>query len=391
MGMAASQARLLTLTSRMHDIEYKAQRIMNQKIALATQKDEVFAEYNAALDAKKIQIAFGEGTDRQYFDATFANMCGFNAERSKQYSLKDAMTGKVIVDADTYNNYEEFNSDKYAFAFAMLGMDGSFGWGDESRFNMGKEIGIGVAQDDYGDGMASNGAANLFMTDVERKVFENHKNDDKLKKPWDILQITCKSETATDADKREALKNFRNALYDNFASEIYKYMRLNKGDDTNTDPDAATAEFNLNVPETFPKEEFNYYVHLFEEICEAGGCQIVDPRYESGADGNEWLNNMVSSGRVIIEVYNKEKKQWSETNVATSTNANYIMEVSDDKDLKKAEIKYEHELGIINKKETKYDQDLKNLETERTAIKTELDSIKTVKNDNIERTFGIFS
>lgn len=38
MGMAASQARLLTLTSRLHDVEYKAQNIESQKIALATQK-----------------------------------------------------------------------------------------------------------------------------------------------------------------------------------------------------------------------------------------------------------------------------------------------------------------------------------------------------------------
>ena len=55
MGMAASQARLLSLTSRLHDIELKAQNIQSQKIALATQKDELYQDYCDALDATSIK------------------------------------------------------------------------------------------------------------------------------------------------------------------------------------------------------------------------------------------------------------------------------------------------------------------------------------------------
>ncbi len=396
MGMAASQATLLMITSRLHDVEFKAQSIENQKIALATQRDELYQDYCDALDAKKIQVAFnnGDGT-RNFIDATFSTMCAYNPDRFKQYSLKDAKTGKIIVDSDTFENYKDFNTDKYAFAYAMLGMDADFGWPTENnheRFTMGMEVGIGVAQEDYcGDGQAANGSYNLFMTDVERKVFENHKNDDKLKKPWDLLQEACNSDSTTDADKQDALDNFRNALYDNFGTEIYKYMRLNKNEVSNTDPDAANAVFNDMYPEEFPKGEFNYYVHLFEEIQAAGGCQEIDPQYASGSEGNEWLNNMVNSGRVLIDVYDENKKEWSETSVATSTNQNYLQEVQDEADLKKAEAKYEHELGIINQKDTKFDKDLSKLETERNAMKTQMDAIKTVRNDNIERTFGIFS
>ena len=66
------------------------------------------------------------------------------------------------------------------------------------------------------------------------------------------------------------------------------------------------------------------------------------------------------------------------------------MEVQDDTGLKAAEAKYEHELDIIDRKETKMDNELAKLETERKAITTELDSLKSVKDDNIDRTFGIF-
>ena len=68
-----------------------------------------------------------------------------------------------------------------------------------------------------------------------------------------------------------------------------------------------------------------------------------------------------------------------------------MQEVQDEADLKKAEATYEYELGVINQKDTKFDRDLSKLETERTSITTEMDSIKKVRDDNIQRTFGIFS
>ena len=80
-----------------------------------------------------------------------------------------------------------------------------------------------------------------------------------------------------------------------------------------------------------------------------------------------------------------------ETSVSTRTNENFLQEVNDETDLKKAEQEYEYELSKINTKDTNYDKDLSNLETERTSIKTEMESIQKVRDDNIERTFGIFS
>lgn len=399
MGMAASQATLLTITSRLHDVEYKAQNIENQKIALATQKDELYQAYCDALDAKKIQVAYnnGDGT-KSFIDASFSTLCHYSEDRFAQYSLRNSKTGKVIVDQETLDVWTDFNTDKYAFAYAMLGMDVNFGWDDTTkdegyRCNMGTDIGIGTAQADYGygDGKASNGYYNLFMTDVERKVFDKHSTDDRLKKAYDNLTETCNSDSATDADKREALNKFRDTLYNNFSNEIYDYMRLDK-QETKEDakPEDSNATFFNDCPEEYPKSEFEYYVHLFEEIQNAGGCELIDPEYESGEAGNDWLNNMVKSGRVLIDVYNPNKKEWTETSLATSTNANYLQEVQDEADLKKAEAEYEHELDIINRKDTKFDQDLSKLETERNALTTEYDSVKQIVKDNEDRTFGVF-
>ena len=386
MGMAASQARLLTLTSRLHDVEYKAQNIESQKIALATQQDELYQTYCDALDAKKIQVAFNtDNGGSSYKDATFANVCCYNENRKKQYTLKDAETGKVIVDSEVYNQYQIFDNDKYSFAWAMLGLGGNGAWADGD--DDAAAVGFGRSQ--------TTESGNLWMSEVEQTVYDKlASTTSKVKKAYDSLtEINDKYNAgeATKSDVTEALNTFRDELYKQYGSEIYKYMALNKGDskEQNGNPDSQTAD--KDTDKTFDQQQFNYYVRLFEQIQSCGGCQEVDAAYTSGDEGKEWFNNMVTSGRVLIDVYNTNKKEWQETSVATSTNENYLQETSDDKDLDKAKATYEYELKKINTKDTKYDKELKNLETERTAITQEMDSIKKVKDDNIERTFGIFS
>ena len=389
MGMAASQARLLTLTSRLHDVEYKAQNIESQKIALATQQDELYQTYCDALDAKKIQVAFNtDNGGSSYKDATFANVCCYNENRKKQYTLKDAETGKVIVDSEVYNQYQIFDNDKYSFAWAMLGLGGNGAWADGD--DDAAAVGFGRSQ--------TTESGNLWMSEVEQTVYDKHVSagdlDSGVKKAYDSLTETNDKYDASEATKSEvvdALNAFRDKLYSKYGTEIYKYMALNKGDskEQNGNPDSQTAD--KDTEKAFDQKQFNYYVRLFEQIQSCGGCQEVDAAYTSGDEGKEWFNNMVTSGRVLIDVYNTNKDEWQETSVATSTNENYLQETSDDKDLDKAKATYEYELKKINTKDTKYDKELKNLETERTAITQEMDSIKKVKDDNIERTFGIFS
>ena len=374
MGMAASQARLLTLTSRLHDIEYKAQNIESQKIALATQRDELYQTYCDALDAKTIKVKYRNGATFEYVDANFESLCKYSEYRDSNYCLKSAKNGKIYVDADTKTYYEKYSNDKYSFAWAMLGRDNN-----ASEFNCQS---IGINKNNFGEN-------DVYMSDAEQQVYDAHKDEEILKVAWEKLEETLNDGESSDADKQKALDNFRAVLYKSpYAEEIYSYMRLN----TNfgcTDPNSPEAM--PEGSEDFPKDEFEYYVHIFEDIQNSGGCIEIEENFASGEDGNEWFNNMVQSGQVIIDVYNKTKKCWEETSVATSTNASNLQEFSDETDLKKAEAKYEYELSLINKKDTKFDKDLSKLETERTAITTEIEAIDKVKGENIDRTFGIFS
>lgn len=387
MGMAASQARLLSLTSRLHDIELQAQSIMSQKIALSTQKDALYNEYCDALDATNINVAFWNGgSGTTYKVANYSTLCTYNEDRVKQYALKDNNTGLLIVSEDIKTNYEQYGNDKYAFAYAMLGFDCNFAWPDFP--GDGSEVGIGTAKtDEYNEGMSGD-RYNCYMTGCERAVYDAHSSGNDLDQDL-VDKYNAINEAAGDSAKQTALDDFRNYLYNNYSSEIYDQMNINKGDDRDISD-------SLDYPNTTwadMKQEFNYYVNLWSAIHEAGGCQTIDPVYESGEEGNTWFQNMVESGMVSIMIWDDtgSHNEWSETSVATSTNNNYLQELQDDKDLKKAEAKYEHELDIINDKDTKFDNDLNNLETERTSITTEMESIEKVRDDNIERTFGIFS
>lgn len=415
MGMAASQARLLSLTTRMHNVELRAQNIESQKIALATQEDEVYEKYCAALDAKKITVAtMGDDGGYNYIDATFNNICGYNDMNVRQYSLINNLTGRVIVNQDIMDAYEQYPNDAYSFAWYSLGFDANFNWGASGPYGCssttesGQEVGIGLCQ-----GGAPNlnppcgfshtpGNDDLFMSEAEYVVFAKHYNDPgqgdtAMINAYDAL-IEAEQSGESQGVLTELLNKFRAALYGNaeIAQEITDAMCANKNDDYNN-----FVNNNYSVDPGLPtdwneiKREFEFYISLFNQIKEAGGCETIDAQYQSGEDGNLWLTNMLSSGLVSIYMMdpnsNTTAHEWIETSVATSIGNNYLQEVSDEKAVKKAEAEYEHDLKIIDRKESKLDTELKKLETEENAYKTELDSIKQIIKDNTDRTFGIFS
>ena len=56
MGLSSSQARLLNLTARMHQIEYKAAKLEAMKLQMANESSRVYDEYQEALEATKVQV-----------------------------------------------------------------------------------------------------------------------------------------------------------------------------------------------------------------------------------------------------------------------------------------------------------------------------------------------
>lgn len=403
MGMAASQARLLALTARITDVEFKAQQIQSQKLALATQKDELYERYCAALDATKIRVAFSNGDgSKNFINATFNTVCTYNPDRYRQYALQDNRSGLAIVDNKIKEVYDNYGGDKYSFAWKMLGFD-HFNWLDgdvdadvivnehNSTDALGNCVGYGMntnTQENFTYSPYADFADEniLAMTPAEYEVYKQYCSDDTddsktlqaLFEKWQNLRAN-----GTVKEKKEALDNFRETLYTELGTQLYNMMNRNKQDNDRS----VIATISDNTWDDY-REEFNYYANLWEFIEQSGGCTTIEAQYEDGENGENWFNNMVEAGLVSIHEFNDE---WKETSVSTSTNNNYLREEQDDTDLKKAEAEYEHELSTINDKDKKFDTELSKLETEREAIKKQMDSYKTIIKDNVEKSFGIFS
>ena len=256
MGLASSQARLLTLTARMHQIEYKAARLEAMKLQMANESRQVYEEYLDALDKTKVQIK-------------------------------------------------------------TLNTDGSITYKDITNYRT------------------------------------------------DFL------------DAGYAL-DFNGVVYDGSAAQL--------GTDGKYYPAGATLPTGVTKKEDATLD--------FARLCKDAYGATSEP---VAADMETVLTNLINSGHVTIVAARKDGTFANEadpffadyeTSVATNTG---LQEVTDEVALKKAEAKYEADMKRIDLKDRKYDTDLAAIESERNAIKQELETLKTVSKDNVERTFKLFS
>ncbi len=163
---------------------------------------------------------------------------------------------------------------------------------------------------------------------------------------------------------------------------------INSADRTQITCNATGASTSVN--ETVDNAGAQEARNLYQQMKSFGyfvGDQANNPvaGYE---DDSSWLSSMLIEGLVALFKLDNTTGEYYQTNIATDTN---LQEVQDETDLKKAEAKYEADMRKINSKDKKFDTDLAALESERNAIKTEMDTLKTVIKDNVDMTFKLFS
>ena len=262
MGLSSSQARLLTLTSRQHEIEYKAQKLQAQKLQLANDSDKVYQDYLNKLDAKKIQYRVVNNDGSMYF-------------------------------AD--GNFNDLTAAGYLYNV--------------------------------------NGTICNNLNQVKNALTEQG--------------ITNTNLTANDT----------NALLTTLIQE--GYVVLMEVSDS-ADPDYYySCDTSTTPPTSTIKSQENDSV-----VVTINGQPLSE-----------------EANKILFSVFGN-------TSVSTSTS---IQEVSDEKELKKAEAQYEADMSKINSKDSRYDTELSQLETERNAIKNQIETLQTVANDNVDRTFKLFT
>ena len=394
MGMAASQARLLAITARIHDVEFQAQSIQNAKVQLATQSDQVYNEYLAALDATTLTVKQPNGN---LITANFNNLCSRGkADLAQNYAIIDNK-GRLIVEKDVYDAYKAYNGDKSGEAFAMFMCGGENGIGKATENGLSYQEGLNSAEEAVYEQVAKENPTSSIVNKHENVlnilneiVKENNLKDAEGKplQPKNIYDASIVEQGTPEQKKayKEAMDSYRNTLYKSKGAEIYRNaMNITEKFDPETD---------------FPWDDFNFYKDIFKQIEHYGGCVSIESFNGTlsgdAANNSEWLKSMVETGLFTIDTYKVDNStgelKSSTTSPSSDTYLGYTATTSIDKEaLAKAEAKYEHDLKQIDKKDKRFDLSLSKLETERTALTTEYDSVKKVIEDNIERTFGIFS
>lgn len=97
MGLAASQARLLLLTARKSDLEYRAQMICQRKVMLAMQTEELASNYSKALNNRKLHFTYAAESNPQTTKTELLTYEGLTAaQNAKKYRIVDSM-GRVVI------------------------------------------------------------------------------------------------------------------------------------------------------------------------------------------------------------------------------------------------------------------------------------------------------
>lgn len=124
-----------------------------------------------------------------------------------------------------------------------------------------------------------------------------------------------------------------------------------------------------------------------------GKATINEKEYEV-IDGTKYLENstviqnLILNGQMNVINTKGEKGPLSVDSIMSDTEMESVLDTSDDAE---AQSKYEYETASISRKQSKLDLDLDQLETQHSALLKEQESVEKVIDNNVDRTFDIFS
>ena len=331
MGLASSQARLLNLTSRMHQIEYNAAKIEAQKLQMANESRQVYNEYQEALEQTKVQIKqlTSDGA------VTFVDISSIESMVS---------TGFAIVVHDVPADLEYVDppiETKTALITTSQCKESYNSTPETSGTNAGKHKGTVYVSDGNG-GVKTE--TRYITTDVYNGLpdfYINNGTNLSDSSKTDFVKVTKNASAHTDliCRTKEALVAA--------IKLIYNGLDISDG---------------LN----------NNFERTITNLFNAGNISIIQKKPNGGGfpkPNDDDYPDYLSS-------------------IATNTS---FQEVTDESGLRKAEAKYEASMRQIDMKDRKFDYDLAALDNERNAVKNEMETLKTVAKDNVDRTFKLFT
>lgn len=415
MGLSASQGRLLLLTAKKSDLEYRAQQIAMLRAILCQEQEAASREYEDATSNRVMSITLASNaagsttnipndkvtenlTYRALVSGTVSNgpgatIAGIQASKgartedyeytsTKFYRLMSADGAIVVSDVGeiptatesvTKADATELKGEQFgknAYQITNTASDGS------------EVVSYGVLAPDGSDLrnlIDDNNKTVPIKIDIENGVVE-YEDEDGTFKYYDIAtgaDITgIQDETKTYTFVNGA------TLYSSFA-DIPKSVTSSVNKEGNyvegPGPDGvATLKNSKGVP-----------IQRY----------IVDPALkdgyfdsESGINDINYLQECLRNGKYLIQKLDQNENlesgwRWSDISWDTASNITDSYYTDDDAT---AKAKYDRIQSQIQAQDKKLELELDNIETQRSAVTTEIESVEKVINENIEGSFNAF-
>jgi len=419
MGMAASQARLLSITARMSDNEQSGQQLSYAKERLADRTDQVTKEYNEALKATKLQIMTGYSDGAaSYTDISFKSLTSPQviSQLGRQYIVTDKK-GKVLVASDVAIAFQEANGNMNKFlgklGYAVSDIDPTIKSSSSDDGIATKQSAIvekiHEAWDKY---FHSVGLTETYGEENKdhRWVFQYFDNSSTIGDGYVTISTGAGISNQVlnfEGTNEEQLKlyNYAMSITESYYSETHNFENI-----ITDSTDGSTVGYT-----GFDKSNssmLNYYQNLYTQMLTSGFYSYTNTPSEAANDPEHWLydhdlykgasasttdgtplqdsntfEEYLRNGDLLLMVYSKADGKFVSSSISEDT---CVQEVEDETKIAAAEAKYTDDLAQIQRLDSRYDLQMKQLDTEHNTLQTEYESVKNVISKNVEKSFSTF-
>lgn len=187
MGLASSQARLLLLTARKSDLEYRSQMISQRKIMLAMETESLATDYTKGLSNRRLRFVFDTDStsgNTMTEDLNYQGVVAQNSSKIGNFIVTDSL-GRMVVPTDSNNQVQlpagfqlatDANGKQYAF---YKGKDGVVNQATDQRFEI--NVSNDVLNTNVFQNALRNGGLYLQKLNTTTDTFES--------KPWQSLDV----------------------------------------------------------------------------------------------------------------------------------------------------------------------------------------------------------
>ena len=443
MGLAASQARLLTITSRLSSVELRQQRIAMDKMRLANDQEGVSEKYTNALNNKTLTISNGSEEIPMNYSTLSAQ--GYSVMRASDGLTPSSgvYSGNVVAKPACPRPEEIEKPAILQQAQGTTGTAGASGVSNTTTETMGIFDYVYAAISDvrninYWKTDSGNSVDTAGMTNAEKQEAGVTKTDywesiKQKKALWAssvvpafdnaIAQLNKagKTELAQSlTDRKNSTTQYINeerstpkSTYDTGMS-IYNAINrhctvctnamFNSKDAYNAvtitvTKESNTSNTNTNFSTGWTAEQQTAYDNWQKEVAQAQAEWTAYDNYvnaansASGASAEqiEFYNQLKNSQFLIqglLSGYLALTKDGSQVSLSSATD---IVESYDKTDDAAAEAEYNAQMNKINRKEKTLDMQAKRLDTEYSALTNEYNSIKSIIDNHAQKDFSYFS